>query len=384
MPTDKMFRCSSLPLALICPGSVHPEDGEVRVDPVNAAADVGTAVHYGLKQLAEGYCADESLESTLERFPAVDVDELRQLFWAGVRMWREISEWMPTPCTEVALDFGHLTGHVDADQVVCRRIDVLDWKSGRKDIDYHHQGFGYAWLEFQDVSDCSVISGWSGSGGSICPVDEVCVHFAWLRTGELESYTVSRKRAEEWYRDEVEAKLVNWDGVYHPGDHCVHCDRNHACPAQTALVRRDVAMFHDGPEHDLQTMDGPTFAEMHRKLKGLVSRAEVALKAMRAEVSRRGGDIDAGDGSHIFLAKEPGQRKVDTWSAWPILSQHLTDKELAGAVRVSMADVDKAVAAKAGKGKAAAAKRALAEELENAGALSQPTIEKLRDERKKD
>ena len=371
--TITTIRCSALPLAMVCPGSARAP--EVQIDAVNEAADVGTAVHFALAELirsngaelAKGLAAEEALAEACDRFPTVNVEELRPLFWAGVRAWKQISEWMPHPLAEWKICGGHLSGHIDVVADAGNRMHVVDWKNGRKDAEYRAQLFGYAWLAM-DYDPPSV--------------DEVTAHAIWLRTGEIESYTVSRVRAEEWYREMV-ATVINWDGVYRPGDHCVHCPRNHACPAQTALVRRDVAMFSDGPEADLQTMPGPAFVQLHRKLKGLSARADEALKAMRAEVERRGGDVDAGDGTHLFLAEENGHRTVDALKAWPILQARLTDEELAPAIKISLAKVEQAVAGKAGKGKGAAAKRALAEDLEKAGAVTQPTIWKIHDERKK-
>jgi hypothetical protein len=363
-------RCSSLPLATICAASVRP--AEVQIDQVNEAADAGTAVHFALARLVTDGSPFFALSDATERFPSVDPDELRMLFWAGVRAWKEICDWMPNPRAEVALSHGGLTGHADVDSIKARRIDVVDWKSGHKDYLARDQGFGYAWLEFQDADRT----------GDAFPVDEVGVHFVWLRTGEIESYVVTRERADEWY-SELVAKVLDWDGVYRPGDHCLHCRRNHECPAQTALVRRDVAMFSDGVATDLASMPGPDFVALQRKLKGLVVRAEEALKAMRAEVDRRGGDVDAGDGTHLFFAEENGPRVVDAMAAWPILQSRLTDAELSPAIKVSLSKVESAVAAKAGKGKGAKAKRDLAEELESAHAVRQTTIRKLRDERKK-
>jgi hypothetical protein len=372
--TITTIRCSALPLATVCPGAVRVAD--VQIDPVSDAADVGTAVHFALAKLVKGATTDDALDAAVEQYPSVDVEELRQLFWAGVRAWSQVKEWMPNPRTELALEGGVLTGHVDVDSVKGSRIDILDWKSGRKDRVYRDQGFGYARLELFDAVDFNV-----GEDGADC-IDEIGIHFVWLRTGEIESYTVSRARAEEWYSGMV-ATVINWDGTYHPGDHCIHCPRNHACPAQTALVRRDVAMFSDGATADLQSMPGPDFVQLHRKLKGLSSRAEEALKSMRAEVERRGGDVDAGDGTHLHFVETNGPRVVDALRAWPVLQSRLTAAELGSVVKVSLSKVETAVGAKAGKGKAAAAKRALAEELESAGAVSQPTIQKLIDERKK-
>lgn len=370
MDTVDKVRCSELPLAMICAGSVRIP--EVQIDPVNDAADEGTAVHFALARLVLGDSPDVALDATPAKFPSVDIEEVRPLFWAGVRMWKQISEWMPSPSAEVGLPLtvvpdDRLTGHVDVDSNSApKTVQVLDWKSGRKDAVYRDQGFGYAWLEFDDDPD----------------IETVGVHFAWLRTGELESYTVTRARAAEWYSNMI-ATVINWDGVYHPGDHCINCPRNHACPAQTALVRRDVAMFSDSAAMDLQTMPAPDFVTMHRKLKGLAARAEDALKSMRAEVERRGGEIDPGDGTVLHFREEGGKRKVDPLLAWPILEKTFTEEELCKGLTISVSTLEKIVGDKTEKGKGKA-KQAFCEELEKAGALTQPRIKKLIDERKKD
>ena len=373
--TITTIRCSALPLATICPGSVRIP--EVQIDTVNEDADVGTVAHFALAKLVKGAhlaklgfatTPGEAIDVALERFPSVDAEDVRPLFWAGVRAWNEIREWFDEPQAETDFSSGHLSGHVDVCDGKSKRATValVDWKSGRIDNNYREQLFGYAWLLMQEDR----------------AINSISASAVWLRTGEVESYTVSRGRADEWYRDMV-ATVINWDGIFRPGDHCAHCPRNHDCPAQTALVRRDVAMFSDGTTADLQTMPGADLVQLHRKLKGLSSRAEEALKAMRAEVERRGGDVDAGDGTHLHFVETNGPRVVDALRAWPVLQSRLTDAELGPAVKVSLSKVEAAVGAKAGKGKAAAAKRALAEELENAGAVSQPTIQKLIDERKK-
>ena len=363
-----LVRCSSLPLATTCPGSIRRDDGEIQIDSVNDAADVGTTVHFGLANLVRGIVdATAALSSAEQDFPSVDADEVRPLFWAGVRAWKEMSEWFDKPQSEADFAHGYLSGHVDVVDGRSTRnpVALVDWKTGRKDSDYRAQLFGYAWLLMQDDRK----------------IESVSASAVWLRTGEIESYTVSRARADEWYAGMV-ATVVNWDGVYHPGDHCTHCRRNHACPAQTALVRRDVAMFAEGGATDLATMDGPEFVQLHLKLKGLVTRAEEALKSMRSEVKRRGGEVDAGDGFVLHFREEGGRRKVDAFKAWPILSDRFTDEELCRGLTVSVSTLEKIVADKVEKGKGKA-KQEFAEALEDAGALTQPTIEKLVFERKK-
>jgi hypothetical protein len=368
MSNDIKIRCSSLPLAMICPGSVRRDDGEIQVDPVNDAADVGTAVHFGLAKIVMGESPDVAMEATIERFQSVDVEELRPLFWAGVRAWKQISEWMPEARAEIDIARGRLTGHIDFFSKLdgATKAALCDWKSGRKDYICKAQLFGYCWLAFDLFPE----------------LEEITAHAVWLRTGEIESYTANRARAAEWYAVDVGA-VSEWDGVYRPGDHCTYCRRNHACPAQTALVRRDVAIFADGVAQDLATMPDADFVAFHRKIKGLGTRIEAAVKAARSEVERRGGDVDGGDGTHLFFKDESGPRKVDAMRAWPVLQSNLDDAELSPAIKVSIAKVEKAVAAKAPKGKGAAAKRALIEALEAVDAISQTTVTKLHDERKK-
>lgn len=362
------IRCSALPLATICPGSIRRDDGETQIAPVSEPAENGTAVHFALGRVVKGIAPNDALVEMQDKLHPADMDEILPVFWAGVRAWKQIKEWFDDPQVEADFAHGALIGHVDICDGLTERktVALVDWKGGRVDTNYREQIFGYAWLLMQDDRK----------------IDAVSVSVVWLRAGEVESYTVSRARASEWYEGMV-ANVVNWDGVYHPGDHCVHCSRNHACPAQTALVRRDVAMFSDGGQVDLQTMPGPDFVALHRKLKTLAARIELALKPMRNEVYRRGKEVDGGDGTVLRLREEGGKRKVDPKKAWPILEATFTEDELCQGLTVSVSKLEKILADKTTKGKGAA-KQAFCESLENAGALTQPTIEKLITERKKD
>jgi hypothetical protein len=138
----------------------------------------------------------------------------------------------------------------------------------------------------------------------------------------------------------------------------------------------------DGATTDMQAMPGPDFVSLHRKLKGLAARAEAALKSMRAEVERRGGEVDAGDGTVLHFREEGGKRNVDPLLAWPILERTFTEAELCKGLTISVSTLEKIVADKTEKGKGAA-KHSFVKALENANALSQPTIKKLVLERKK-
>lgn len=360
-----IIRCSSLPLAMRCPGAVH-SDGGVLIDDWNDAAETGTDVHRLLATHPEGD-APKELISELS-------DEARILYYTGAKMWREhISAWMPNAQTEVAFDddvANALTGHID---VLSLRMSehntavVLDWKTGRKDSEYKAQGFGYALLVLAKYPE----------------IESVTVHFAWIRTQELESYTVTRERANAW--QEELCALYEWDGVFHPGDHCTHCRRHATCPALHAMNKESLALI-TGQTVDLASMPSPDLAALYRRLLPLASQIESLKEAIKAEGKARGG-IDDGAGRVLHYKETKGPREVDALKAWDALTARLTDQELAPCLKVRIGEVENAVAEKArkteGPRKGAAAIRALNEALEKAGAIKQEPQLRWTDERTK-
>jgi hypothetical protein len=356
------IRCSSLPLAFTCPGSLR---GDMSIDSTSEPADDGTAVHAGLALVVRGMAPDAAHELMLAEHPACNRGEVTPLFWAGVKMWGEIGKWMPGAYSECHYENDGLSGHLDAESTQETEGAVCDWKSGRKDHDYRQQGFGYAFLKLRKQP----------------ALKQVTVHFAWLRTQELESYTVTRERAELWYQ-ELQDRVVNWDGKYHEGPHCAFCPRRTSCPAVTAMVRSDVAMFSDGKTFELSTCTGPELCGFFRKVKMLQRMLEAAERNARSEIGHRGDVLD-GEGGVIHYVPAEGPREVDTLRAWPSLVKRLTDEELAPCLKVRLGEMEAAVKAKAGKGKGAAAIRELNEELKAAGAVSRETTQRLIDERLK-
>lgn len=357
------IRCSSLPLAFTCPGSLRG-DGPA-VDMINDASADGTAVHAGLASVVRGMDAEAAHELMLAEHPACNRGEVTPLFWAGVKMWTEIQHWMPGAQAEGEMRTGELTGHTDVISLPGTEGVILDWKSGRKDRDYRHQGFGYAYLRMHL---------WPA-------LTSVTVHFAWLRSQELESYTVDRGRAYAWYQH-LREEVVDWDGKYRAGPHCTFCPRRASCPAVTALVKQDVAMFADGKTFELSTCTGPELCGHFRKIKMLQRFLEAAERNARVEIGHR-GEVDDGEGGMIHMVPTKGNREIAPLAAWPILSARLTNQEMAGVVEIGVGRLEDAIKAKAPKGKGAAAVRELSEALEAAGAISREPGQKLVDERKK-
>lgn len=356
-------RCSSLPLGFICGGSLRSDTG-VLVDPYNIAADDGDDAHRLLAMYPDGD-AQQSLLGELS-------DDARIVYFTCAKAWREnISAWMPDSEPEVFFDDGGgLTGHIDRLSVDLVRgtATVLDWKTGRKDHSYKHQGFGYASKVFRSYRSLSTVT----------------VHFYWARTDELESYTVSKDRNADWEID-LNADVINWDGVYHPGEHCNGCKRSTTCPARAQTERQALALL--GQTVSLASMDGPAIFNLHAKAKMVARTIETLEEAIRAEARAR-GSIEDGNGNIMHFVPSKGPRKVDALKAWPALQARLTDEEIASCVRVSIGDAEALVGEKAKnapgakRGAIKAAKEDLSKALAEAGAVSQADAERFAIERK--
>jgi hypothetical protein len=341
---------------MLCPGSSRTDDG-VLIDTHNDAADDGTDAHRLMASWPEGdapkYLTDELSQ------------DARIGYFTAAKMWREnISAWMPNSEAEVELAADGLTGHIDRLSVRLdqRSAAVVDWKFGRKDFSHKSQGFGYAFLVLR-----------------IYPVDTVTVHFAWARTQELESYTVSRERAEQW-NNERWNRIGGWDGKFCNGDHCAHCPRLSTCPAQRQLVKRDVETLTTVGIPDVTAMEPAQLVDFHRRLAVLSAVLDSAKKSTRMEVEKR-GKVLSHDGHVLHLVEENGKRNIDTLKAWAILNRALDAEDFAKCLTVSIADVEKAVAANAPRGQGATVKRMLIEQLEAVGAITQGKQFKLKLER---
>ena len=168
----------------------------------------------------------------------------------------------------------------------------------------------------------------------------------------------------------------------HRGD-CGHCPRSHECPGFNSIVRSDAAALLDLDvaelEEGLATMPPERVVELVRRAKLVGGIAEKVREAVRGFVDRF-GDIET-DGARLTIQTER-RRVVDTAAAWYILESRLTDEELAGCVDVRLSRVEDMVAKKVPPRYGAAAKRELAEALDEAGAIGFREIKKLVERRK--
>ena len=358
------LRASAMPLAFRCAGSVRR--ASLPIAETSEPADLGSAMHEALRPIAEGGGVPwDDLPEIAGRW-GVNVDDLRALCATAAKLWAEIADSFSGALTEVALSAEVapgviLTGHVDLLSASGTVARAGDWKSGRKDHDYSHQMRAYGALILLDDPTLT----------------EVTVTILWTRSGEIENYTVTRESAARWLR-ELRASVVDWDGTFRPGHHCGHCSRSHECPAANAMVRRDVAALLDQDDASaIAQLPPSTKLALYRKASLVEKYADRVKRAIRADVEAN-GDVEADEG-RLTLASE-SRRELSPLAAWPVLEAvGFGDQDFANVVDLPITRVEKIVATKAGRGKGAAAVRALNEKLEAAGAVATKTIQKLQD-----
>lgn len=366
------FRASAMPRAFRCAGSVRVPLVPVAED--SEAGANGTAVHEVLRPLAEGGSVDWATVGDIAAKYGADLEEVRILSAMATKLWPAIADSFRGALTEVELstDVGFdtgasLSGHVDLLTVTGTVARAGDWKTGRKDSDYSHQMRAYGALVLADD----------------VALTEVTVTVIWIRDGEIENYTMSRSDAEKWFV-ELHDRVVDWDGVFHPGSHCMFCQRSHECEAANALVRRDVAAISDRAvvaraEAELSLMAPGEIIELNRKAELVEKYADRVRKAIKAHVIAT-GDIVA-NGVRLTIETEE-RRGLDALKAWPVLEGvGFADNDFAECMDLRVSRVEKRVATKAGRGNGASAVRDLAAKLEAAQAVEVTEVKKLREKR---
>lgn len=362
------LRCSALPLAFKCAGSVRPS--AVSINDTNEAAELGTAAHAGLAQLVDTGRVDWEGIPELARIHGVGETDLRVLIAQGAKLWEVVKESFPDALTEVALEHegpGYvLTGHVD---VYGRSVDtarLADWKGGRLDSPYREQLLGYAALALFDDHSLE-----DAAGGIL-----------WVRDGDYEPYSMRREGLQAW-EDRLVEEVVEWSGEYRPGPHCEYCRRNHECPAANAQLRRDLAIVAD---RDLigHAEDADTLATWSPKEKiDLVEKLRMGqhlLKrlsdALRTDAIRSGGEISDGERRLVVVTEE--RRSLDPVKAFPVLAEAgFSDEDMARVIKMSASEAEEIVYERAGKGDKKRAKEALRKTLEAAEAIQTEEIRKM-------
>lgn len=364
-------RASSLPIAFRCPAAVR--QAVVPVNAANDAADNGTAAHDVLRTLpSTGQIDWDGIPAIAQKYGA-DPDETRMLVAQGVSLWNRVKDSFAGAYTEVSLKYDvspgfTLTGHADLLAISQTSMRVGDWKTGRKDADHSHQFKAYAVMALLSSPD----------------IDEVTGTGLWVREKEIENYTLDRMGAERWL-DELIERVIEWDGVYHPGKQCAFCPRNHECEAANAMIRRDVAVIADKDliarmECDISLMTHAEIVAVFQKADLVVKFADRVRKAVKAHVEKT-GDLVA-DGVRLSIAKEQ-RREIDPLKAFPILTEQLgfQDEDMARVMKLSISGIEEVVRERAPKGEKGREAKKLGDLLEASGAVTRNETTKLKETR---
>lgn len=359
-------RCSALPLAFACPGSVRP--ASVCIDTTDESAANGTATHVALEQVARGGGVPWDNLEAIAASHGADADTVKVLTACGAQLWEQVKDSFPGAITEVPLSAAlpgnvELTGHVDVLSIVGSVARAGDWKTGIKDSDYREQMRGYCALILLDNSDL---------------IEATCT-LLWVRDREVENYTMTRAGLVE-YLAEFQARVVDWDGRFRPGRHCQYCPRHHECEAATALSRSAVTSFLSQDVQSLALLPTSDVVHIYHQAKFVKELAERALTAIR-EHAKLNGPIVA-DGTRVQTRTQE-TIEVKPLEAWSILQDKygFTDEDFAQCVKITTGAMKKVAAARAGRGKGAKTVDQLMTDLDMARALRHGEITKLEERR---
>jgi hypothetical protein len=305
-----------------------------------------------------------SLVQNASTYFGADLTELRVLVAQGAKMWAKLKDGYPDAIAEQEMgcflggEYA-LTGHVD---VISLNGDanILDWKTSRKDPSYKQQMLGYCWLALSNNST----------------VDRAVATIAWVRTGEVERYTMSRDQMVAWEQSIIQ-RVIDHDGSYHPGPQCEYCPRSHECPAANALARRDIAGI-IGTTPDQAALDAMTpkqIVDLLEQARRVGRMAEAVQDAIKARVVARGA-IQADDAKIVLESVE--RKQVLAMKALPVLEGFGFKYEaLADVLSVSLTKAKCHVADSAPRGAKASQAKAFVEALEAAGAIETTISHKL-------
>ena len=376
----KPLRCSSLPMASQCCQSVFVDDTVPAIGSDSTAAQLGRAIH----ELAAFYVRTGDMPTIAMRnevavkYSIPDPEgDLHWLTWAAKEAYDEVRRgFEPDPMIEVALrgmiapDI-ELTGHADLLRFdpSTETVNILDYKSGRKQTDYYPQLAGYNVLSFLEFPSAK----------------RVVAHLAWLREKALDTFTWTRAEADQWLKE----FLAHMDtGVYQPGEACRWCPRQGACPARVAIVRSTLSALtqKDFPpitltKEEWQALQ-PTCADIWQRAHVVEDVLERFKDFIRESISKF-GPLSLTDQTELQLVPVAAKKTIKTLPAWGVLTEKLTDEELAPCITVSLSEAKDAVAKKVGRGEKKMAKEILVAELAEAGAIEEkPSSSRLVEKRK--
>ena len=256
-----------------------------------------------------------------------------------------------------------------ADGVVCEtveRIHIYDYKFGRlsvEEAETNLQGWSYAVGAFDTYPKAQTVT----------------VHFLQPRRDEVSQWTFDRVNDYPRMAEKIMAVLIGAEAnadrpeTYRP-DHsnCLWCGRKAECPAVGKLSAALVSATHNTLELPAQMI--PAQMDEHQLVQALdiggilkdhITKWVDLVKAEALARTHKGIQI----GDYVIERKNGKRTVVDPVAVSAILSTNygFTREDITNVTSMSITEMEKITAARAGKGKGAKAKEALQNELEAAG-----------------
>jgi len=372
----KIFHPSKMPLTISCPASAAEIPGEMRLKSIGDPAQIGSAVHAVAHEIVEKDLATlPDLRSYAAKYGIEDkIDELGMLSIFALQAWGELRDYFAKPQCEVG--FEHITkddredvmlrGTIDVKDTIVsekapRRVAILDWKSGYKRRNYVDQLRAYAYGVI--VEDPIV--------------EEVSATLVWLRDREHRTFVFTRKELKEWWQTFL-LRNAFWDGVtYTEGEHCEFCPRRLECPKFHEFNKSAVAIFTDEKiKEDGLRLFGEGGAlvspekiyRAYAQARLVQSVAKRFLEQLKEDIERE-GPVILNDRA-IGLRERKGKTIIDPLKAWPVFEEHFSPKEIAQFITVNKGDLTKTKSAIMPRGQKGKAIKAMMEDLEGVGAVS--------------
>lgn len=344
--THHKYSPSKLKNLAICPGYLGS-------DTTSEAAEEGTKLHLACET---GNTRDLT-------------DEQKQLVTICRGYATELEKSASVVLTEERLEIlgGALFGTAD---IVVRTNEteahVIDYKFGRISVEgakTNKQGKAYA---------LGVFDLWP-------EVQWVTVHFLQPRRDEVSTHTFNRSKDVENIRHEITEIILNVEqhsdcpGKYQPQHgNCLWCGRKAECPRVAELTAALVAKTHNSLE--LPTVLIPAKMTVEQLAGALdiggvledhITKWHKMVKAEALQRTRSGQQV----GDYVIERRAGKRTVVDPVMVSEILAKTygFTAVDVASITSMSITEMEKLVAQKAGKGKGAKAKEELQEKLESAG-----------------
>lgn len=348
-------RASSMPRFFDCASSEDDTDHPIDYD--TGAGRMGIGNHKAIATTVEGTVP--VLAQIAEDF-GIELNDLVATHTNARRIWDRLRPYFPEGTQPEAKVRGSFTGGT-ADLIYAdgHTMAFLDWKFGMVKRNNRPQvtSYAYAAVERLGFPESGQIDAWV----AYPRLDDEPEHFAILPE-DLEAF-------RERFMDQ--ARKVG--KVYSPGDACNFCRLRFECAARANWIRSAANAVAEVQGRELTSTE---LGELYPQAKALEKALEQYSKALTAAVKAE-GEVLTGDGRKLTM-NTVFKESIDARKAWAVLKRHgFDDDGLNGIITLGKTKVVNVLKEQAPRGKKTARVQEVWTELEEAGAISRFTYEKL-------